>query len=216
MIAALVAAALFAEPSPTEQHPIVVGEERISRGWLRHWADVAQRAGGGDDRPGAQYQAAALLTRNRWIKGEAAERGVVVTREDVDRSFREQRVKTFPHRSDYRRFLRESGQTTRDIRGRVRVQLLSDALRELATAGATTPEEQQNRLDAFVREFHRKWRARTACRAPWISESDCGTTSPGRTRRAPSRGRRTSSWGGGSGGEWIPSTTPFRPIAPAS
>jgi hypothetical protein len=42
------------------------------------------------------------------------------------------------------------------------------------TEGAATPEEHQAKLEAFVAEFRRKWRARTACRPPWVSQSVCG------------------------------------------
>jgi hypothetical protein len=187
VIAALLAATLVAGPppaiEPTEKHPIVVGEERISRGWLRHWADIAQRTGG--DRKMARLQAADLLISSRWIRNEAAELGVVVTAEEVERSFRRQRRKTFPRRRDYRRFLRESGQTRSDVLFRVRIDLQSDRLREHVTAGATTPEDQQERLDEFVQAFRAQWRAQTACRAPWINEFDCGKTSRGRTASAP-------------------------------
>ena len=214
MIATLVAAALLA-PSPTESHPVVVGETRISRGHLRHWADIAQRAAGGGDRKTARVQAAALLIGYRWVTGESAERGIVVTRAEVDRAFRRQRDEAFPRRRQYRAFLRESGQRGADIRFRVRVQLHSDALREQATAGVP-PEQQEDALATFVQAFHAKWRARTACRAPWISEFDCGATSPGRTRRSPARGRRASRWDGGLEWSRLPSTTPFRPSAPAS
>lgn len=189
MIAALAAAALFAGPppavEPTELHPIVVSDRRISRGWLRHWADIAQRTGG--DRKTARVQAADLLISSRWIRSEAVELGVVVPEEEVERSFRQQRRKTFPRRRDYRRFLRESGQTRSDVLFRVRIDRQSDRIREHVTAGATTPEEQLERLDAFVTAFRTKWRARTACRRPWINEFDCGATSPGRSASAPGR-----------------------------
>jgi hypothetical protein len=219
VITALLAAALIAGPppavEPTDTHPIVVGERRISRGWLRHWADIAQRSGGGD-RKTARIQAADLLISSRWIRSEAAELDLVVPAEEVERSFRQQRRKTFPRRRDYRRFLRESGQTRSDVLFRVRIDLQSDRIREHVTAGAATPKEQLERLDAFVLAFRTKWRARTACRRPWINEVDCGTTSPGRTRRAPSRGRRTSSSAGGDGFDRVPSIGAFRRIAPAS
>ncbi len=186
MITALAAAALLAGPpqavEPTDKHPIVVGDRRMSRGFLRHWADIARHLGA--DPKSARPVAAGLLITLRWVAGEAAERGVVVTREEVDREFIKQRDEAFPRRRDYRKFLRESGQTTADVRFRVRIDLHSDRLRELATEGAATPQEQQERLDAFVLAFRAKWRARTACRRPWVSE-DCGATSPGRTRRAP-------------------------------
>jgi hypothetical protein len=215
LIAALVAAALVAGPPPTAAHPIVVGEERMSRGFLRHWADFAQRSQDGMPRAQARALAADVLIRYRWIAGEAAERGVVVTREEVDREYRARRAETFRRPGEYRAFLRESGQTPGDVRWRVRIELHSDRLRELATAGAATPEEQQERLAAFVRAFQAKWRARTVCRAPWTS-AECGATSPARTRRSPPRGRRANRWDGAGGWSRVPSTTAFRLSAPAS
>jgi hypothetical protein len=210
VIAALVAAALFAGPSPTDAHPVVVGEQRISRGWLRHWADIAARE---EPRPRDRWrrEAASYLIGGHWIRGEAAERGVAAPRDEVTRALR----KAFPRTREQRRFLRESGMTVSDLRFSVKTELLSDKLRALVTAGIEDPEAQQDALQGFIAAYYGKWTERTACRRPWTS-SECGTTSPGRTRPAPSRGRRTSSWGGGDGGDWIPSTTPFRPIAPAS
>jgi hypothetical protein len=159
--------------APTPAHPIVVGDERISRGWLRHWTDVVIRSGS-SDREEARFQAAGLLISFRWVVNEAAERGVVVTRAETTRAFRSQRDAAFPRRRDYRRFLRDSGQTPTDIRARVRIDLFSQKLRALATAGAVSPEEQQAKLDEFVHAFNRKWRARTACRRPWINRFSCG------------------------------------------
>jgi hypothetical protein len=175
-----VAAALAGGPAspeavePTPRHPIVVADERISRGWLRHWADVAMRSSGSSDRKTARIQAAGLLISFRWVVNEAAERGVVVTRAETSRELRSMRNETFPRRRDYRRFLRQSGQTPTDIRARVRIDLLATKLREMATAGAVSPEEQQAKLDEFVRAFRRKWRARTACRRPWVNRFSCG------------------------------------------
>jgi hypothetical protein len=159
--------------APTQRHPIVVGDERISRGWLRHWADVVMRSGG-SDREDARFQAAGLLISFRWIVNEAAERGIVVTRAETSRAFRSQRDAAFPRRRDYRRFLRDSGQTPTDVRARVRIDLFAQKLRETATAGAVSPEEQQAMLDEFVQEFRRKWRRRTACHRPWVNRFSCG------------------------------------------
>jgi hypothetical protein len=175
VITALVAAAALVGPvGPTPEHPIVIGAERISRGTLRHWADIAQRSAGGGPRAAFREQAAELVIGYRWIRGEAVERGIVVTRSEVTRTFRRQRDETFPRRRDFRRYLRRTGQSIADIRFRVRSTLLSDKLRELATEGATTPAQQQEQLDAFVRDYHAKWRARTACRPPWVVRRRCG------------------------------------------
>ncbi len=164
-----------AEPlEPTAKAPIVIHGSSISRGWLRHWADVAQLSLGGASRARARPLAAESLISARWIRGEAAERGIAISRADVDRDFREQRDASFPRRREFRRFLRDSGQTVADIKWSVKTSLLTDRLRHAVTEGAFTRREERERLDAFVAEFSRKWRARTACRAPWVSESECG------------------------------------------
>jgi hypothetical protein len=176
-----VAALLWAAPAPTPaqdvdltaKRPVAVADERLSRGWLRHWADLVS-TGGERDRARARLEGARLLIVSRWVLGEAAERGIVVTRAETTRALRMQRKQAFPNRRDYRRFLRRSGQTPADIRTRVRVVLHGDKLRDLATAGTATPEEAEAALEAFVRRFNRKWRARTACRPPWDSEFACG------------------------------------------
>jgi hypothetical protein len=210
VIAALAAAALIAGPAPTEMHPIVVGEERISRGWLRHWTDIAAREEPGP-RDRWRREAASYLIGGHWIRGEAAERGVAAPRDEVTRALR----KAFPRTREQRRFLRESGMTASDLRFSAKTELLSDKLRALVTAGIEDPEAQQDALQGFIAAYYGKWTERTACRRPWTS-SECGTTNPGRTRRSPSRARRTSWSGGGGVGNRIPSTTPFRPIPPAS
>jgi hypothetical protein len=170
---AVVSAGLLAGPPPVEPTPaapIVIDGEPISRGHLRHWAGIARRARAGD---AARLQVAGTLIRYRWIREETGERGLVVTAPEVERAFRRHRDAAFPTRRAYRRWRRESGQTPEDIRLRVRMELLSDRLRELAIDGATAPDEQQARIGAFTRDFIARWRPRTVCRPPWISR-DCG------------------------------------------
>jgi hypothetical protein len=156
---------------PTARAPIVVGDKPISRGFLRHWMEIARRSGA--PRRALREQVADLLIANHWVRGEAAERGIEVNRGEVTRAFRRQRRQVFRSRSDFRKFLRDSGQTVGDIRYRVQVDMLSTRIRREVTAGATTPAEAQALLDEFVVEFRRKWRARTVCREPWVTP-DCG------------------------------------------
>jgi hypothetical protein len=161
--------------APTAKAPIVVASTPISRGFLRHWMEIGRRSG--VPRRALREQVAGVLISGRWIRGEAAERGIEVNRGEVTRAFRRQRRAAFPRRRDFRRFLRESGQTVGDIRYRVQVDLLSTRIRRHVTQGAATPEERQARIDEFVVEFRRKWRARTVCRAPWVTP-DCGGKAP--------------------------------------
>jgi hypothetical protein len=180
-LAAVAAAAALAagqpppEPvEPTAKHPIVVDGTTISRGHLRHWAEIAAANDSGSSRRDHRGLAAALLISARWIRLEAAELGIELNRGAVTRTFKRQRDASFKTRRDFRVFLRASGQSVRDIRFRIQVDLLSNRIRRHATEGATTPEEQQRRLEEFVARFHSKWRARTDCRPPWVAEADCG------------------------------------------
>jgi foldase protein PrsA len=61
-----------------------------------------------------------LLISQRWIAGEADELGVSVSDGEVEKSFDEQRKRSFPKDADYRKWLEQSGQTEEDIRARVR------------------------------------------------------------------------------------------------
>jgi hypothetical protein len=179
-LAAVAAAAALAggQPPPepvalTARHPIVVHGTRISRGFLWHWMEIAGHSIPDSPRRQLRLQVSDLLISSRWIRLEAAERGIEVNRGEVTRALRRQRRQSFPRRRDYRKFLRDSGQTERDIRFRIQLDLLSDRIRKAVTEGAATPEEQQARLDEFVVEFRRKWRSRTVCREPWVTP-DCG------------------------------------------
>ena len=172
------AAATLAVAAPTPEAPIVVDGKPISRGHLRHWMDIARSSPGSTE---AQYrtQVAGLLISHRWIKGEARELGIHVARGKVRAEFKTQVRQSFPRRAEFRAFLRDSNQSARDLRTRVSIDILSNRIRRHVLDGIDDPEEQQVALEAWVAEWRSRWRARTVCRAPWIT-TDC--------RRAPIRG----------------------------
>ena len=99
----------------------------------------------------------------RWLEGEAARRGIEVSARQVSRSFRHQKRAAFPDDRDYRRFLRATGQTHADVRYRVRVDLLSNRIRDEVIGGAKRSRTQQRRLDKFVVAFFARWQAQTLC-----------------------------------------------------
>ena len=72
-----------------------------------------------------------LLISFAWIEGEARVQGVTVTEEETKASYEEQKRQSFPKESDFREFLRTSGQSRAGIFQRVRLDLL------LATRSAT-------------------------------------------------------------------------------
>ena len=97
----------------------------------------------------------------------------------VRAQFRLQRDQSFPDRTGFRAFLRESGQKPRHIRSRMALDILSNRIRRQVTAGIDDATEQQRAMDAFVKGFRAKWSARTRCRAPWVT-TEC--------RWSPTRG----------------------------
>jgi foldase protein PrsA len=111
-----------------------------------------------------------LLVSFQWIDGEAKARG-------IKRSFREQRRQSFPRESDYREFLATSGQTEADIPRRVRLDLLSNKLRDRVVRGAETERGQERVLDRFVKRFTAHWRAKTVCGEQYRTDG-CGSTLP--------------------------------------
>ncbi|MDA0158711.1 peptidyl-prolyl cis-trans isomerase [Solirubrobacter ginsenosidimutans] len=70
-----------------------------------------------------------------WISGEAAAQGITVTDAEVNQSFEEQKKQSFPKEADFQKFLERSGQTREDILRRVRLDLLSNKLRDKVIAG---------------------------------------------------------------------------------
>ena len=83
-----------------------------------------------------------LLISFKWIAGEAAVQNVGVTDAEVDQSFEEQKKQSFPKDADYQRFLKSSGQTREDLIQRVRLELLSNKLRDKVVAGSDQVSDQ--------------------------------------------------------------------------
>src|ERR671911_462246 len=88
-------------------------------------------------------QVLGLLISFEWIEREAADQGVKVTDEEVNKSFEEQKKQTFPKDADYQKFLKDSGQTEEDVRMRVRLDLLSNKIRDQVIKGKDQVSEQQ-------------------------------------------------------------------------
>jgi foldase protein PrsA len=97
-----------------------------------------------------------LLISFKWIQGEADSLGVKVTDADVKKSFDQQRKQSFPKDADYQKFLKNSGQTNADIMQRVRLDLLSNKIRDKVVKGKDQVSQQQ------IQDFYNKNKARFA------------------------------------------------------
>ncbi len=88
-------------------------------------------------------QVLGLLISFEWIEREAEEQGVKVTEEEVKKSFDEQRKQSFPKDADYKKFLETTGQTDDDVMMRVRLDALSNKIRDKVTKGKDKVTDQQ-------------------------------------------------------------------------
>ena len=97
-----------------------------------------------------------LLTRFQWIDGEAEERGIKITDAEVKKSFDEQKKQAFPKDADYQKFLKQNGQSEDDILVRVRLDLLSNKIRDEIIKGKDKVS------DAQIKDFYDKNKDRFA------------------------------------------------------
>jgi foldase protein PrsA len=76
-----------------------------------------------------------LLVSFKWIEGEAKAMGVKLSDAEVRKNFEKQRKQQFPKDADYKKFLKDSGQSEQDIIQRVRLELLSNKIRDKIVKG---------------------------------------------------------------------------------
>jgi len=95
-----------------------------------------------------------LLISFKWIEGEAALRGLTVTDAEVTQSFDKQKRQSFPTDAGFQKFLETSGQTVADVQARVRVDLLSNKLRDQVVAG------HDQITDQAIEQFYDQHRSR--------------------------------------------------------
>jgi foldase protein PrsA len=97
-----------------------------------------------------------LLISFHWIQGEADSLGIKVSDAEVKKQFETQKKASFPKDADYAKFLKDSGQTQDDIMLRVRLDVLSNKIREKITKGKDTV------TDAEIKAYYDKNKARFA------------------------------------------------------
>jgi foldase protein PrsA len=97
-----------------------------------------------------------LLVSFQWIQGEAEEMGIKVSDAEVKKSFDQQRKQSFPKDADYKKFLKDSGQSESDVMLRVKLDLLSNKIRDKVIKG------KDKVTDAQIKEFYDKNKERFA------------------------------------------------------
>jgi len=105
---------------------------------------------------GLRDQVMQLLIQNEWVTGEAAQQGVKVSDAEVKKAFEQQKKQSFPKEADYKKFLQTSGFTEEDVLFRVRLEQISNKLREKIVKGKDKVS------DAQVKTYYDKNKARFA------------------------------------------------------
>lgn len=105
---------------------------------------------------GLRDQVMQLLIQNEWVTAEAKQQKVKVSEAEVKKQFEQQKKQSFPKEKDYQEFLKTSGFTEEDVLFRVRLEQLSNKLREKVTKG------KDKVTDAQLKAYYEKNKKRFA------------------------------------------------------
>ena len=97
-----------------------------------------------------------LLTSFAWIEGEAEEMGIKVSDAEIKKSFEQQKKQSFPKEADYQKFLKDYGQTEDDVMQRVKLDVLSNKIRDKVIKG------KDKVTDAQIEDFYNENKERFA------------------------------------------------------
>jgi foldase protein PrsA len=123
----------------------------ISKQEFNHWYSiVAAQPQPGQKKPKAppsidskqgqalKQQVMQFLVSSDWIIGEAKDRGLTASNDEITRQFNQTKKQSFPNDKAYQRFLKTSGQTVQDLLFRVKLDVLSNKIREALTSGSSS------------------------------------------------------------------------------
>jgi foldase protein PrsA len=149
-----------------------VDDKPISKSEFDHWVTVVaasqqQQQPGRKSKPPKppkrgtpQYeqlrdQVMQFLVSAQWIAGEASDRGLAASEQEVKRSFERTRDQSFPSKKAYERFLKSTGQTQEDIDFRVRSDVLANKVRTEVTkdTGEVTDDDIKNYYEQNEAQF---------------------------------------------------------------
>lgn len=108
-----------------------------------------------------------------WIQGQAAEMGIRASAGEISHALAKIKRQNFDGQADYRRFLKRSHYTPRDVNELVKVQILSTKIQERLLSKAAYPDKPDQVLEEFAAAFRKRWRARTTCAAGHVVASHC-------------------------------------------
>lgn len=126
-----------------------VGDESIAKASLTHWITVLKGGpsaptGSASSERALRKEVLELLISSRWLIGEAARRGISISRHEVRQQIgRVEQVEFAGGTSELSGFLKSTGETVADLELRAEDELASAKLRRLAIASVPSVTEAQ-------------------------------------------------------------------------
>jgi parvulin-like peptidyl-prolyl isomerase len=83
------------------------------------------------------------LLQAAWIEGQAAEMGITVSDEEVDKELKKLKKANFKTDAEFEKFIKESGFTSKDLDERVKLQILTEEIQNALKEEPPTPSESE-------------------------------------------------------------------------
>lgn len=144
---------------------------------------IAQVRAGSQGSPGHRPQAeitkVALeeLLETAYLEGEAVRRGLVVTGREISIELGLIKKDNFKSKADYQHFLHQNKLTPKEVRERVRLQIIITEIEEAVLRGIRGEAARIRAFGEFIDAYKKRWRARTVC-APNYATALCSNSSP--------------------------------------
>ncbi len=144
------------DPSPSSDEVAVIEDAPDGMGTVsqaefdRAFEQAAAQAGSKKPpKPGdKQYEeiketALSSILDTIWIQGEAEERGVTVSEQEVADELKKLKKENFKDEAEYKKFLKDSGYTQEDVNERVKLQIIGTAIQDEINNSAPKPTQGQ-------------------------------------------------------------------------
>lgn len=109
-----------------------------------------------------------VLLDMAWVRGQAAEMNIRVTRRQVARVRARVIRESFDSAAEYRRFLRSARYSPRDIWKLLEVQILAERIQRRVTNRVRGRAATRRAFNAFLEAFEKRWRSRTVCAPEYV------------------------------------------------
>jgi hypothetical protein len=117
------------------------------------------------------------LLLSRWVRGEADERGIVVSDTEITNQLK-QFAKTFGGEKKFQQFLKQAGYGPTQARDQVELTLITNQIKKQVEAEANGQAAQKAAADQFQSEFVTKWRSQTTCAHGYVIDRCSNGPSP--------------------------------------